>query len=194
MTSILQLRFGHAYEVEALGSAELARDKERRIHFSGVTDIADRRPYAVHVAPWEGRPWIGMFNRYSESPDAVTGCFSYPDPNTLCVISGGQAYIVDVIDPTDWAAVGAVPVVSVHDLPERKLIFFVDYTNITAYDETGFRWRTKRLSYDGVAVVTIDSRFLRGLGWSAPDGEHVEFLVDVDTGQHEGGASPHGED
>lgn len=69
----------------------------------------------------------------------------------------------------------------------------VDYTNIVAFNDAGFAWRTDRLSWDGVTIEMITENEIHGRGWSAPEHDWVDFTVNLVTGEHTGGAAP-GED
>lgn len=118
----LEFRFPRAYEAALVGRGAVRRD--HLIHFSGVTSIADRKPLIVEVTPYEGSPWTGLFNRNTEYFEAVNGIYSFPDPNVILVVSGGQGYLVDVHDPSDWEAIRFVPVLNIADIPAKELVVF----------------------------------------------------------------------
>jgi len=184
---LIGLRFAHHYDV---APAPLGHEDSPVIHFSGITDIGSSRPLGIEVLPWEAEPWVGYFNKCTNDPNAVTGVFSHPDPNAICVISGGQAFIVDVTDPQNWQALPPIPVMCIADVPEAGLIILCDYTNMTAYGRDGFAWRSKRLSYDGLRLASVNGTTIRGFAWSAPEGREIEVQVDAQTGAHVGGDSP----
>src|SRR5262245_21550180 len=91
-----QLSFPRNYDVRMLGSADKAL--ATTVHFSGVTDLADRDGLQIEVKLREGGTWIGTFTIGVEDSDAVTGVFSYPDSGVVCAVSGGQAYLVEAED------------------------------------------------------------------------------------------------
>jgi hypothetical protein len=78
---------------------------------------------------------------------------------------------------------------------------FGDFTGFIAYrfdpDAIGVRlevaWRSARLGWDDLAVTRTTDDRIEGQAWHAPDERMVGFSVDVQTGEHEGGAYPHGE-
>ena len=43
----------------------------------------------------------------------------------------------------------------------------VDYTNIVAFNDAGFAWRTDRLSWDGVTIEMITENEIHGRGWTS---------------------------
>ena len=166
-----------------------AAPSARVIHFSGPTDIANARPLTAFVIPWGAEPWIGRFNRYTNDADGVSGFFTSPDPQSLCAVSGGQGYLVDVYTPSEWEPVEAWPITAVADITPLKLIVFADFTNLTAYGPDGFVWRTRRIASDGLKLLRWSEDGITGLAWSAPDDADIAFTVDPLTGEHTGGAS-----
>jgi len=51
-------------------------------------------------------------------------------------------------------------------------------------------WRTARLGWDELDVTRTTEDRIEGQAWHAPDDLMVGFSVDVQTGEHEGGAYP----
>lgn len=58
--------------------------------------------------------------------------------------------------------------------------------SITALDESGLRWQTDRLSIDGIRLDEVEGCRLAGVA-DPDDSEPRDFVVDLDTGRHEGG-------
>jgi hypothetical protein len=56
-----------------------------------------------------------------------------------------------------------------------------------AYDELGLRWRTRRVSWDGIERVSWSRRLLSAETWSAPEQRWVPVTVDLGTGRATGG-------
>lgn len=143
----------------------------------------------VHIRT-KSRPWYGKFRYGSDIGAAVTGLVTTPSPQHLCVVAGGQAYWVDTDTPSNSSAISAIfPVVQVHS--NRALVILVDYTNIAAFGDAGFAWRSDRLSWDGILVDEIRESTLFGSGWSAPDDGWVPFTLDLASGAHCGGPDLH---
>jgi hypothetical protein len=106
------------------------------------------------------------------------------------VVSGGQAFVVEVADTREWEALPVVPVIDLVDIPAISLIVFCDYTNMSAYGPNGFVWRSHRLSYDGLKIERADSQKIVARAWSAPQRQFVPVEVDTRTGAHNGGDAP----
>jgi hypothetical protein len=145
---------------------------------------------AVRVVPSGTAAWTGVFACGFDSNKVASGLYSHPDPDRLCVVAAGYAYIMIVRDPELYERVIAQPVVSVHPAREARLLLFVDFTNISAYGPEGIVWRTERLTWEGLRIADVSATALHGYGWDMPKDKEVEFTVDLRTGQHVGGAAP----
>ncbi len=141
----------------------------------------------VDVFPLNGDPWQGKFLC---GEGGVTGLFGTPCHDVLCVVANGQGYWVPVCDPQRFEEVLCVPVKHVLAVPERSLIAFGSFTELVAYGSAGWRWRTSRLSWDGLTSLDVSADRVTGMAWDAPNDKEVTFSVNVENGQHEGGSSP----
>jgi hypothetical protein len=118
----------------------------------------------------------------------VTGAFSTPNETRLCVIAGGDAYLVDVERPGAFEAVDAAgPVTGVRPLLHEEMLLLHSPWHITAIDRDGVRWHTARLSIEGVRIDEIQGISLAGVA-DPDDDEPKNFVIDLRTGLHEGGA------
>ena len=93
-------------------------------------------------------------------------------------------------NPQIWETVHLFPIRDVRVILERKLLVFVNFTTIAAYNSQGIAWTTDRLSWDGLKIIEVTDNYIRGLAWDSPQGRDVEFVVELATGRHKGGASP----
>jgi hypothetical protein len=142
----------------------------------------------VEVIPsYGGEPWQG---RFVQGPGGVTGLWATPSPTTLCVVASGQGYWVPVLVPQGFSEVRCNPVKKVFAVPGRSIIVFASYTELAGYGPTGLLWVTQRLSWDGLTITDVTEHHIRGLAWDSPADSEVPFVVDVDTGEHQGGSSP----
>lgn len=184
----LELRFPHQYEARLVAQNEPIHGEV--LDFSGISSVADRKPLVVEVTPYEGKAWTGLFHKDTHFFEAVSGVFTSPNENVVLVVSGGQGYLVDVVNPNVSEAIRFVPILNISDLPEKGLVIFSDFTNLFAYGASGLVWRSARISYDGIKLERISGTRIEGLAWQAPGDRWVPFTIDPDTGQHEGGADP----
>ncbi len=182
--------FPHNYEVKLLEAAPPVHPVEKLHHYPVELEEGDRSGIYLRVTPRDGKPWTGFFALGFESGQVVSAVCSCPDPESVCAIAGGYAYMVKATDPTRWFRIEQRPVVELRALPDLGLLLFTGFTSISALDAQGLRWTTERLSWEGVTLTEISGGKLRGLGWDAMADKEVPFEVDLLTGKHTGGARP----
>ena len=192
--TIQTLDFAAEYDARIVsgttGEAQLHQFRWKRAQPVGgnlVLEIPRDSPLLVEVNPYNEKLWQGAF---SEGLEGVSDLFATPSPTTLCVVARGQGYWVPVHNPADFVEVRCNPVKSVFAVPGRSIVVFASYTDLTAYGPSGVLWLTDRLSWDGLKITEVTTQHVRGLGWDSPANREVSFVVDVDTGGHEGGSSP----
>ncbi|HEY6250777.1 MAG TPA: hypothetical protein VI685_12520 [Candidatus Angelobacter sp.] len=182
--------FSHSYEVKVLESYALVHPAEKLHQYPSVLEEGDRSGLYLRVAQQGFATWIGFFAQGFDSTEVAHGVFSCPDPDWLCVVASGYAYLVDSTNPQHWIQVEQRPVAEVRTVPELKLLLFTGFTSITALGESQKLWTTERLSWEGIYVTDIHGSCLRGTGWDAIADKEVAFEVDLLTGKSEGGARP----
>lgn len=134
-------------------------------------------------------PWTGAFARGFASNDFLSGVFGWPDGKSVAVVAAGYGYAVNVATKT-WRRLEPMPITDVRVAADLKLIVLSDFTNMFAYDGEKSRWKSERLSWDGITVTKQATNHLFGLAWDAIDNKEVEFVVDLRNGEHTGGAKP----
>ncbi|WP_147439756.1 hypothetical protein [Corallococcus sp. CA049B] len=110
-----------------------------------------------------------------------------PDPEKLCVVSRGAGYLVTARDPSAWEAVQVMPVTDVRAVPSAGVVVFADFTEMVAYGAEGLRWRTKRLSWDGLKIIQVTERSIIGEYWDMRTEMMQTFEVDLSSGAQKGG-------
>jgi hypothetical protein len=191
---MLDLKFDFAfprnYEVKLLQSVPPIHPLEKLYHFPVELEEGDRTGAYLRVVSAQGAAWSGFFALGFESDQVVSAVCSCPDPDSLCVVAGGYAYVVEATDPTRWFRIEQQPVMELRALPDQRLLLFAGFTSISALGRQGLRWTTGRLSWEGVTITEITADKLRGLGWDAMADKELPFEVDLLTGKHTGGARP----
>lgn len=182
--------FPRQYEIKPLSSAPPVHPVEKLYHYPLELEEGDRAGLYVRVEP-RGKPsWTGFFALGFDSDQAVNAICSCPDPDSLCVVAGGYAYVIRVSDPTQWFRVEQRPVTALRIIQEHRLILFVGFTTITAVGDAGISWSTGRLSWEGISIGDVRDNQLHGTGWDAMTNREVPFAVDLSTGRQTGGARP----
>jgi hypothetical protein len=123
-------------------------------------------------------------------PSMPTGVFACPNPDELCAVAGGYAYIIDTTHPEHSTHIALKPVVEVRSLPEQNLLLFRGFHTLIAWGEKGRAWQTAKLSWEGLRITAIEGNTLHGFGWNLMTDKEVAFSVDLLTGQHQGGGFP----
>lgn len=190
MDVILDFTFLRNYEVKVLPAAPPVHPLEKLYHYPVEQEEGERAGIYVRVEPQGSATWTGLFAEGFESQQTITTICSCPDPDSVCIVAAGYAYVVNVGDPAQWVRIEQRPVTALHVLKEQRLILFAGFTSITALGDSGIKWTTARLSWEGIKLTEIAGDKLRGLGWNAISDREVAFEVDLRTGQHLGGSSP----
>lgn len=182
--------FPHRYEARILDGPPPVHPLEKLYHFPVELEEGDRAGSYVRIVPAKGPAWSGFFALGFSSEQVVSAICACPDPDSVCVVAGGYAYVVNVTDPTQWLHVEQRPVVDLRVAPGPGLILFAGFTSITAVGKTGIAWQTERLSWEGLRITRIEDENLHGFGWDVMSDKEVAFEVDLQSGRHVGGARP----
>lgn len=188
----LDFTFPRNYDVTLLEAAPPVHPVEKLHHYPVELEEGDRVGAYLRVVP---RPstapaWYGFFALGFDSNQVVNAVCSCPDPDSVCAVVGGYAYVVAAVNPERWFRVEQRPVTDLRADPGSGLLLFAGFTTISAVGRKGLRWTTARLSWEGVTVTAIASGKLEGRGWDAMSDKEVPFEVDLTTGKHTGGARP----
>jgi len=186
----LDFTFPRNYEAKILPSAPPAHPLEKLYHYPVELEEGDRSGAYLRVVPRVSPAWSGFFALGFESDQVINALYSCPDPDSLCVVAGGYAYVVKVTDPASWFRVEQRPVIDIRPVSELELLLFTGFTTISAVGRAGLKWTTERLSWDGISITEINGNKLQGLGWDALTDKQAPFEVDLQTGKHSGGARP----
>ncbi len=184
--------FPRNYDVTPLDAAPPIHPVAKLHHYPLELEEGDRSGAYMIIVPRKagGKAWYGFFALGFDSDQVVNAVCSCPDPDSLCAVVGGYAYVVAAPDPARWFRIEQRPVVDLRADPESGLLLFAGFTTITALGREGLRWTTERLSWEGVTITGIGGGKLQGRGWDALSDQEVPFEVDLLTGKHTGGARP----
>jgi hypothetical protein len=131
-------------------------------------------------------------------PAVPTGLWSMPDPDWLCAVSGGYAYLIDVAEPERFTHLRFRPVLELLSYesgecnPEpdasakqqmRPLLLFAGHHSVLAWGCDGEVWESDRLSSEGITNLRIEGALLRGEGWDLMTDKETPFALDLATGK-----------
>lgn len=135
----------------------------------------------VRPAAAGANAWYGLFAFGKWGGIGCTRVLSMPNPERFCVVANGAGYIVDVTNPEQWFEILTFPILHVVPIRSAGIIVFADHTEMLAYDRDGEKWRTTRLAWDGLKIVSHDSQVLKG-EYADLEDTIRRFDVDLDTG------------
>jgi hypothetical protein len=185
------MSFAQSWTAEALAVPPMiapVRQFTYPLQVAGEEDALARGALLLMVKPERGGSFLATCVRGFKSESMPTGVFACPNPQEMCAVAGGYAYLVDTSAPEQCVQIGLKPVVSVLESEARGLLLFVGFHSIVAWGVEGQAWETAKLSWEGVRVVEISEEAIVGFGWDLMTDREVEFRVDLRTGEHVGGA------
>jgi len=155
----------------------------RAVAFSATGQGTHQEGFVVRFNCSDGKSWAGNFQLGGSTFSTVV---PHPDGRRVVVIAGGQAYIVDPADSTyreyiSWCYDRVIPT--------PNLLILGSPIDFEAIGPVGMRWRTRRISFDGIYDVHLspDARTLLGEAWSPMTDELVASQVNLEDGTVKGG-------
>jgi hypothetical protein len=137
----------------------------------------------VLVRPSEGaQPFLATCALGFRDLAAPTGIWSCPNPDEICAVSGGYAYIIDSIAPGRFTMIPFRPVLKVLPVPAIDLLLFASHHTILAWGSNGQAWQSEKLSDEGFTITRIENAQLDGQGWNMIADKETPFTLDLYTG------------
>jgi len=186
----MESSFPHNWTAEILKTPPLiapARQFTYPQQIAGEEDALARGAFLLMVHPPAGGTFLATCALGFTDPSVPTGLFSCPNPDELCAVAGGYAYIVDTLQPDRSTHIPQKPVVEVIPIPSHHLLVFAGFHSLFAWGANGEAWQTSRLSWEGIRITGVEGDTLQGTGWNLLTDKEVPFSVDLSTGKYEGG-------
>jgi len=184
--------FAHNWTVEILPRRPLILPR-RQFVYPTVADEVERGALEVLIQPARpegGEPFLATCALGFRDPAAPTGVWAMPDPDWLCAVSGGYAYLIHVTEPERFVFLRYRPVLHVlayssDNAAQRSdgLLLFLGHHTILAWGVVGEVWESDRLSWEGITVDRIEGGVLYGQGWDLMTDKDVPFALDLKTGR-----------
>lgn len=185
--------FPRSWHVDVLNAPPLiapARQYTYPLQIAGEEDALARGALQILVKPAAGGSFLATCALGFVDPSMPSGVFSCPNPQHLCAVAGGYAYLIDTANPRQSTHLPLKPVVSIHTSADHALLLFAGFHTLIAWGPDGLAWQTQRLSWEGIRITQIEGHLLHGIGWNLMTDRDVPFTVDLLTGQHQGGPFP----
>ncbi len=165
--------------------APLANDEPRSQDLKGHDfSRAANAPTSKGALASEGsfQPFLATCALGFRDPVVPTGLWSAPNPNEICAVSGGYAYIIDTTAPERFTMISYRPVLDIRPAPAEHRLLFVGHHSILGWGPNGQAWESGRLSDEGITVTAIEDGQLRGRGWKLTSDQETPFALDLKNG------------
>jgi hypothetical protein len=139
--------------------------------------------FVVEFFPEAKPPWVGNLQRGGTSYNAV---LPLPNGNSMIVVAGGQGYIIEPEHRSLLTTTGG-QIESALAIPAAVLLILSNVTYLEAWGPSAMRWRTRRISWDGIWDLKVNQDRLKGMAWNAIEDCEAPFSVDLETGEVDGG-------
>ncbi len=136
----------------------------------------------VRPAGQNAQPFLATCALGFNDPAVPTGLWSAPNPDQLCAVSGGYAYLIDTTAPENFTMIAYRPVLQVHAAAVDGLLLFVGHRSMIAWGAGGQVWESKKLSDEGVTITAVEPGVLWGRGWDLLTDKETPFSLDMGTG------------
>lgn len=177
--------FPHAWTAEVLHSRPLILPP-RHFTYPAQVEEVERGALEVMISPRNGDSFLATFALGFRDPIVPTGLWSAPNPEEICALSGGYAYIISVHQPERFVMLSMRPVLAVHAAPEAALLLFVGHRDILAWGAHGKAWHAESVSSEGISIDALTATTIRGTGWEICTDQEFSFTLDLATGQRIG--------
>jgi hypothetical protein len=153
----------------------------RRFVYPAQVDEVERGALELLVRPSGAEPFLATCALGFAG--GLFGVWTCPDPDQLCAIAGGYAYILNTQHPERWEQVSYRPVLEVLAAVDHRLLLFAGHKAVQAYGLRGRVWETPSLSSEGLDGLRVEGDTLLGAGWDLMTDRALPFAVDLRTGK-----------
>jgi hypothetical protein len=181
---IVDLSFPHHWQAEILPSRPLILPKR---HFVYPREAEEVELGALEVLVRPGtpatEPFLATCALGFRDPAVPSGMWSAPNPEDICAVSGGYAYMIRTTDPERFTMMSYRPVLEIRALPAQDLLLFVGHHSILAWGANGQAWQSEKLSDEGVTITHVEEAVLHGMGWNIVKDKETPFALESKTGR-----------
>jgi hypothetical protein len=180
---IVDLSFPHKWQAEILAARPLILPPRHFVYPRAAEEV-ERGALEVMICPDapDALPFLATCALGFRDPAAPTGLWSTPEPEAICAVAGGYAYLIDTTAPEHFTMLPYRPVLEVRAAAPEGLLLFVGHHSILAWGPSGKAWESVKLSDEGVTIASIECGLLRGTGWEMKTDREKPFALDLRTG------------
>lgn len=177
------LAFPHRWQARVLAARPLILPP-RHFTYPAHTEEIERGALEVSVDPGaDAPPFLATCALGFRDPSLPTGLWSTPNPEEICAVAGGYAYLIDTHAPERFTMLPFRPVFAVLPAAEQRLLLFASSRTILAWGARGPAWESAALSDEGLTNLAVENGALHGLGWSMHSDAETPFALDLASGR-----------
>ncbi len=177
----IDLAFPHRWEAEILSARPPILPPRRYVYPRDAEEV-ERGALEVLIRPASAPEFLATCALGFRDPIVPTGLWSTPNPEEICCVSGGYAYLIDTAQPERFTFLELRPALAIRPAPALALLLFVGHHSMLAWGANGQAWQSAKLSDEGITITSIDGHFLFGLGWKMHTDKETPFTMDLRTG------------
>ena len=179
----IDLSFGHSWQAEVLAARPLILPPRHFVYPRDAEEV-ERGALEVMVRPGDAstQQFLATCALGFRDPAAPTGIWSAPNPEEMCAVAGGYAYLIDTATPKRFAMIEYRPVMRIMPAVDAGLLLFVGHRSILAWGRKGRDWESERLSDEGVTILGVNGAVLHGIGWEMRTDKETTFAIDLRRG------------
>jgi hypothetical protein len=187
----IDLSFPHRWQAEVLTTRPLILPPRHFVYPQAAEEV-ERGALEVLIRPdarpdaWpdgsDAQPFLATCALGFRDPAAPSGVWSTPEPEKICAVAGGYAYLIDTTTPERFALIPYRPVLEIRPLVREGLLLFVGHYSILAWGGNGKAWESTKLSDEGVTITGTDGGILRGTGWEMIRDREKPYALDLRSG------------
>jgi hypothetical protein len=180
---LIDLSFPRTWQAEVLTARPLILPPRHFVYPRDAEEV-ERGALEVLIQPGGAgaQPFLATCALGFRDQMAPTGLWSTPEPEKICPVAGGYAYLIDTTAPESFTMIPYRPVLKIVAVVAEGLLLFAGHRTILAWGSKGQAWESIKLSDEGVTVFGIEGGVLRGSGWEMRTDKEVPFALDLRSG------------
>jgi hypothetical protein len=178
----VDLTFPRKWQAEILAARPLILPQRHFVYPLDAEEV-ERGALEVLIRPnGSHQPFLATCALGFRDAIVPTGLWSCPNPNEICAVSGGYAYMIDTSVPGRFTMIPYRPVLEVRALAEESLLLFVGHHSMLGWGANGQAWESEKLSDEGITITGTEDGQLHGIGWNMMTDKEPSFTIDMRTG------------
>jgi hypothetical protein len=179
----MDFSFSRTWQAEVLPARPVILPARHFVYPSDVEEV-ERGALEVLVRP-DGagaQPFLATCALGFRDPVVPTGIWSTPNPDEICAVCGGYAYLIDTGEPEKFTMLPYRPVLQVIPVAANALLLFAGSRTVLAWSKDGEAWESPKLSDEGILMSRVEDGKLLGMGWNMITDKETPFTLDLQTG------------